>query len=109
MDTLFIQLHRRSILTRRLMHWEIIAVTLSSLGATVQITLRLKLWTLIINVVPFVMSGKRVLTIHFQIQTCKFIQLKRLGTHKHISVSTIIRLFPRKKLFSSLAVTVQMA
>ena len=35
---------RRYILTRRPMHWEIIGVILSSLGATVQIISKLKLW-----------------------------------------------------------------
>ena len=105
MDTLFIQFHRRSILTKRLMHWETIVVILLLLGATVQITLRLKLWTTIINI-PI--NGKRVPTIHFQIQTCKLIQLKAKNLQKS-SVSIIIRLFPRKKLFSSLAETVHMA
>ena len=81
------------------MHWEIIAVTLSSLGATVQITLRLKLWTLIINVVPFVMSGKRVLTIHFQIQTCKFIQLKANDSQTHFSIHYYSTVSSKKAVF----------
>ena len=79
MGTHLIQLHRRSILTKRLMHWETIVVILSLLGATVQITLRLKLWTTIINI-PI--NGKRVPTIHFQIQTCKLIQLKAKNLQK---------------------------
>ena len=86
------------------MHWEIIVVILSSLVATVQIISKLKSWIKIIN-------GKKLLTIRFQIQTCKFIQLKAKDSQKHslLLVFIIIQLFPRKKLFSSLAVTVQMA
>ena len=80
------------------MHWENIAVILLSLGATVQITSRLKLCTTIMNVVPFAINGKKVLTIHFQNQTCEFSSIDK-DSQKHFSIHYYSTVSSKKAVF----------